>query len=120
VCLDGLTLLEGKIGAAAVDLRFLLAPGSKLFLGHFPGEPILPGIAHLGLALEAAERLGQEAVLLSGVRNFRLRHAVRPGDVVDVRASRAEGPGEVRFEVRVGAVVSSSGVLTLAPRAPRG
>ena len=117
--LDGLTVLEGDVRDAAVSLRFRLEPDSRLLAGHFPGEPILPGVAHLGLALEAAEHLWREGVVVDAVRSFRLRHIVRPGDVLDVHVARTDQAGEVRFEVRVGAVLSSSGVLTLAPAAPR-
>jgi 3-hydroxyacyl-[acyl-carrier-protein] dehydratase len=90
-----------------------LHEANPFFSGHFPGEPILPGVAHLGLALQAAEQLEERPVFLSGVRNFRLRQVVRPGDVVEVRVTRSSRAGEIRFEVCKGDLVASSGVLSL-------
>jgi 3-hydroxyacyl-[acyl-carrier-protein] dehydratase len=111
---DGLTLVEAAVSETSVHLKLRLEAGSALVDGHFPGEPILPGVAHLALAQEAAERLERRPVLVLGLRNFRLRQVVRPGDVIDVRVTRSPTPTELRFEMRVGDAVASSGILTIA------
>jgi 3-hydroxyacyl-[acyl-carrier-protein] dehydratase len=91
---------------------------SPFFDGHFPGDPILPGVGLLGLVLEAVEGFEQRPITLAGLRDFRLRHVVRPGDAIEVQLARTSRPGEVRFAVRSGSVLSSSGVLILAPPPP--
>ena len=117
---DGLTLVEAAVGEASAHLRLRLEPGSALVEGHFPGEPILPGVAHVALAQEAAERLERRPVIVSGLRNLRLRQVVRPGDVIDVHVTRSATPLELRFEMRVEGALASSGILIVAPEPPGG
>ncbi|HYO13448.1 MAG TPA: hypothetical protein VE685_09670 [Thermoanaerobaculia bacterium] len=81
---------------------------SPFFAGHFPGHPILPGIAHLALATRA---LSEQAIL--EIRTLRLRKPVGPGEALEVFA---EGPGEdgiARFEIRRGEETLSNGTVLL-------
>lgn len=73
------------------------------FAGHFPGHPILPGIAHL--ALVAGDRP------LAEVRTLKLRKPVLPGDILDL--SQEETGGLVRFEIRRGGEVVSNGIVRI-------
>lgn len=89
---------------------------SPFFAGHFPGHPILPGVAHLALIAEA---LGGVSIL--EIPSLRLRSPVRPGDALAVKI---DGPadGIVRFalsrqnEQENEAV--SSGTIRLGPSGP--
>src|SRR5215218_8177092 len=95
--------------------------GSRLFEGHFPGHPILPGIAHLALAERA---LGAP---LTAVRSLKLRRPVVPGEVLELSLRDPDEEAWVRFELRRdGEPVSSGAVWTvpsgeeaLADEAPR-
>jgi 3-hydroxymyristoyl/3-hydroxydecanoyl-(acyl carrier protein) dehydratase len=84
-------------------MRIEIPEDSPFFAGHFPGHPILPGIAHL--ALVARERP------LAEVRTLKLRKPVLPGDVLDLSLEEAEGL--VRFEIRRDDEVVSNGVLRI-------
>ena len=84
-------------------MRIELPRDSPFFAGHFPGHPILPGIAHLALA--AGDRP------LAEVRNLKLRKPVLPGDVLDL--SLEEKDGLLRFEIRRGEEAVSNGVLRI-------
>jgi predicted hotdog family 3-hydroxylacyl-ACP dehydratase len=86
----------------------IIPPDSPFFAGHFPGHPILPGIAHLALVAQA---LGGSPI--AEIPSLRLRSPVRPGDVL---ALKIEGPteeGSVRFELRREAEAVSSGSLRI-------
>jgi 3-hydroxyacyl-[acyl-carrier-protein] dehydratase len=91
---------------------------SHFFLGHFPDDPILPGIALLAMVMEAVATWEQHAVSLLGLRDFRLRRVVRPGDGIDIHLSRTVKAGEIRFAVKSGTAVSSSGILLVASTPP--
>ena len=63
--------------------------GEQFFLGHFPGEPVMPGVLILeGMAqvgallayLSAPEMIGNKLVFFAGLDNVRFRKVVRPGD----------------------------------------
>ncbi len=86
-----------------------LDPASPLFAGHFPGHPILPGIAQLAFVEQA---LGGS---LAAVRSLRLRRLVVPGETLDLSLAAPDGEGWVRFEIRHrGEVVSNGAVRTAA------
>ncbi len=84
---------------------------SPWFTGHFPGHPILPGIAHLALAQSAlSEILGRE-VALAAVRSLKLRRTVVPGDLPELRIGPPGEDGLARFEVRRGDAAASQGAI---------
>ena len=86
---------------------------SPWFSGHFPGHPILPGIAHLALAqLALSEILGREATL-GAVRSLKLRRPVVPGDLPELRIGPPGEDGVARFEVRCEGAAASQGVVEI-------
>lgn len=61
------------------------------FQGHFPGEPVMPGVMILeGMAQMGAllayismpEAIGEKLVYFAGLDNVRFRKMVRPGDQI--------------------------------------
>jgi 3-hydroxyacyl-[acyl-carrier-protein] dehydratase len=81
-----------------------------LFAGHFPGRPILPGIAHLALAARAFPEQS-----IAEIRTLKLRKTVGPGEALDVLAEGPEADGTARFEIRRGDETVSNGTLRLGP-----
>jgi 3-hydroxymyristoyl/3-hydroxydecanoyl-(acyl carrier protein) dehydratase len=82
--------------------------GSPFFAGHFPGHPILPGIAHPFLVTRAP---------VAEIPVLKLRSPVLPGDVLAVVES-VSTDGAVRFELRRSAEIVSQGTLRLASPEP--
>lgn len=90
-------------------------PGDgPLFEGHFPGRPILPGIAELALVARAlAPRDGPASV--RAIPFLRFRALVMPGDRLEVAAAIA-ADGATRFDLRRdGKVVANGAILFGAP-----
>lgn len=84
----------------------------EYFQGHYPGQPIMPGVlileamAQLGGVLlgQALEHKGKVAVLLS-MDNVKFRRPVTPGDqlILEAEAVRVrQRTGHVRCQARVG------------------
>ena len=80
------------------------------FAGHFPGRPILPGVAALTLASEALA-----CGPLAGIEHARFRSTIAPGESLALDAKRQGGD-----RIRVAVLRAGVGVLsaTLACREP--
>ena len=99
-------LLDAGTSGQGRLFRVEIPAASPLFTGHFPGRPILPGIAHLAFVERA---LGSP---LSAVRSLKLRRLVTPGEALDLLLFPADGNGWTRFEVRHEGEMVSGGSVT--------
>lgn len=83
--------LEGTPGPGMVDFRF--DAELPFFAGHFPGQPILPGIFQIEIARTAAEwSLGQLLVVRT-VGKAKFTRPVRPGETLRLTLKlSADGP----------------------------
>jgi 3-hydroxymyristoyl/3-hydroxydecanoyl-(acyl carrier protein) dehydratase len=107
--------------ADGVGWRLLLRvpEGTPLCDGHFPGHPIVPGVAHLAWVERALGELqeGRE-VAVAVVRGFRLRRPVHPGDELELTLQpAAEGEGGFVFAIRRGGEAVSDGRVEKGGRA---
>ncbi len=131
-----LSILPHRYPFLLVDKITALVPGEKaagkknvtinepFFQGHFPGEPIMPGV----LIVEALAQVGAVAVLsmpenknklalFTGINNFRFKQMVKPGDQLELEVTmtgmrRNLGKGEA--EARVDGKIVASGELWFA------
>jgi len=90
---------------------------SAWFSGHFPGNPIVPGVALIALVSEAVieqERVAGRSLAITGVRRVRFRLPVGPGDEVTLEATAVSGSSEPAFAFTVSLAGESAcnGVLT--------
>ena len=59
--------------------------------GHFPGNPIVPGVIQCEIMAQSCALLVKDEIvghttLYSGIDNVRFRHVVKPGDLCEVTA----------------------------------
>jgi 3-hydroxyacyl-[acyl-carrier-protein] dehydratase len=82
-----------------LSCRVAVAPDHPAFAGHFPGQPLLPGVVLLGEVLEVLMREAPEALgkhpCVSAVKFLA---PVRPGGSLEIRWT-APGQERLRFEV---------------------
>ncbi|WGM40560.1 AMP-binding protein [Caulobacter sp. NIBR1757] len=93
-----------------VLLRMTLPPTLAWFQGHFPGEPILPGISQVHMAvLLSREVLGwaPEGVDLNRVK---FKDIIRPGETLDLTLTADRDKGRLSFRwLRANGGEASSG-----------
>jgi 3-hydroxymyristoyl/3-hydroxydecanoyl-(acyl carrier protein) dehydratase len=78
------------------ELRIDVPVDCAWFKGHFPGEPILPGIALVHLVYEAISAMARqrgESVEISSLKRIRFTGPVRPGDTLQL-SLKHEGASE--------------------------
>lgn len=94
---DRVTALEGK----TIEGYKNVTANEPFFQGHFPGNPIMPGVlivealAQLGCILVASMPEGEgKLVLFAGIDGVRFRRQVVPGDKLDLYAEllKVKGP----------------------------
>ncbi len=131
-----LSVLPHRYPFLLVDKITELTPGKKaaglknvtinepFFQGHFPGEPIMPGV----LIVEALAQVGAVAVLsmpdndnklalFTGINDFRFKQMVKPGDQLELKVTMSgmrRNLGKGSAEARVEGKVVASGELWFA------
>ncbi len=86
--LDKVTSCEPEKECTAIKC---VSGNEQFFQGHFPGQPIMPGVLILealaqtgAVALLAKEENKGKIVLFGGVKNARFKRQVVPGDVLEL------------------------------------
>lgn len=97
---------EGKIVASVT-----IDGGSPWFSGHFPGDPIFPGIAQLKMVADLVAKSGAENVSLTGLSRVKFRKIVRPGDVLDIQAICGRNDKQYNFKITSGNQDICSGLM---------
>jgi len=60
---------------------------SPWFDGHFPGEPIFPGVAQIGMVFDAIRKTHNQELKVSSVRRVRFKGIIRAGDQLKIIAA---------------------------------
>jgi 3-hydroxyacyl-[acyl-carrier-protein] dehydratase len=113
--------LSHRSGTADQITASASVPGdSAWYDGHFPGHPLLPGIAILALveeAILAAEIEEGRTMRITGVGRVRFRLPVRPDEELALKISRQEGRGgwTYLFTVSLAGEPACTGAFTAKP-----
>ena len=77
--------------AVSVRAHYRVTGEEPFLAGHFPGNPIFPGVLQLealaqagAIAVLADARYADKLPLFGGVEDVRFRRLVKPGDVLDL------------------------------------
>jgi GT2 family glycosyltransferase len=98
--------------------RVVLVPNDlECLAGHFPGFPVVPGVAQIGWVVEAARELLGRPVEVEAIEALKFKRLLRPGDVVQLRVDLSRDGNALDFRLSDDAAMVSSGRLRLAPAA---
>lgn len=87
---------------------------SPWFDGHFPGEPILPGVAQIGMVFEAIRKAQKQELKVSSVRRVRFKSIIRPDDRLKILAAPLkQETGSYSFRILVQDETVCSGVMAV-------
>ena len=87
-----------------IEALAYVATDSPWFLGHFPNEPILPGIALINLTQQAIiedSAARGEGIIFEVLKRVRFTGPVRPGESLKVNIIREEAGEESLFSFKV-------------------
>jgi 3-hydroxymyristoyl/3-hydroxydecanoyl-(acyl carrier protein) dehydratase len=104
------------MGDAARDAITATIPASEpFFAGHFPGNPLVPGVAILDYVVAAIEQRSGVQRALQRIDSVKFVGALRPGEALTIELEPA-GADTIRFKCRCGDRAVATGVLTLQAR----
>ena len=91
---------------------------TPFFRGHFPDDPLVPGVILAeALAQVAGIAAGQAGMRLAALKAMKFPSAARPGEVLALDARKVGAVGglwQFAVEARVGGRVVAEGVIVLA------
>jgi len=123
--IDEVTELEP--GSRAVAF-FRVDPARDIFRGHFPGDPVLPGVYTVEATAQATDIVlmtkpayAGKIPLFLGINNVRFRKKILPGDLLEIHASllserEDKAIGTCKCTVYDGGELAAESEITIAMR----
>ena len=115
--LDEVELIDG-ISTGKYTIK-----GDEFFLqGHFPGNPVVPGVILCEMMAQSAcllvnEKCGGFTPYFTGMKNVKFKNKVIPGDILTLKSEKIAQKGSFYFisaSVTVGDKLAASGELSFA------
>jgi acyl carrier protein len=103
-----------KITDTTVLAQVTVRADSPWFSGHFPGEPILPGIAQLNMTAEVISRARRENLCVKRLSRVKFKRRVQPGERLEIHASTTDTANLYTFRITSEAQEVCSGMILLA------
>lgn len=122
------TTVEELEPGQSIITTFYVDPDREIFQGHFPGDPLLPGVYSVECMAQAADilllstpRYAGKTPLFLGIDRVRFPRKILPGETPEIRAVLARERQEKAIatcsaEGYVNGQLAVSGEVTLAMR----
>ncbi|EKE76658.1 thioester dehydrase family protein [Gallaecimonas xiamenensis 3-C-1] len=110
-------VLERRLDGDALILTLDMVPELAHFQGHFPGNPILPGVAQLDWAARFGAAHFGLSLACKRLEGVKFQALVLPGQVLTLTLCYDAAKGRLHFHFASPRGVHSSGKLALAREA---
>lgn len=120
--------VEDMTPGERIVTTFYIDPERDIFRGHFPEEPVLPGVYSVECMAQSADilllstrRYAGKIPLFLGIDRVRFLKKIRPGDTIEIRAQiSSERPEKAiatcSAEIYLQNELAAAGDVTLAMR----
>lgn len=120
--------VEEMVPGEHITATFFVSPDREIFKGHFPSEPVLPGVYSVecmaqtaDILLLSTQRYAGKIPLFLGINNVRFLRKILPGDTIEIRARLASERAEKAIatcsaEIYDRGELAAAGDVTLAMR----
>lgn len=88
-----------KMEATRLTASVTVEGDSRWFSGHFPNNPILPGIAQLKMVVDLIAASGAGNLRVTGLSRVKFRKIVRPGERLDIQVTDSDMKNHYLFRI---------------------
>ena len=103
------TIADGEILA-----QVMAGDSSPWFSGHFPDNPILPGIAQLNMVVDVIAQSTNQNLYIKRLSRVKFKKLVRPGEALEIHITANGGEGLYTFRITHASQDVCSGMMSLA------
>lgn len=103
-----------KTAVNELTARVTTDDDSPWFFGHFPGDPILPGIAQLEMIADLIAASREDKPCMTGLSRVKFKKIVRPGELLDIHAACGNKKDYYAFRISSGDEEVCSGMMRFA------
>ena len=103
-----------ETGEGSLLAQVRVSGNSPWFSGHFPGNPILPGIAQLKMVVDAIAAFRKQNLCIQGLNRIKFKDIVRPGEVLSIQVFAADASDQYAFRITSRDKEVCSGMVRLA------
>ena len=104
--------MSARVSTALLSVTRVIPADHPSFAGHFPGQPLLPGVLLLAEVMEALQAVPALSARLGprpGIVSAKFFAPVEPGNTITITLKDAVTG--LRFELHCGVVLAASGQL---------
>ena len=115
-------VVSSRVTADSAVYALDIAPDLHAFEGHYPGNPILPGVVQVDWAMRFARHAfaGSAAPVdwsgFSGVEQLKFHKIITPGERLELRLTWNAAAGKLGFSFESAAELKSAGQIRVRPR----
>ena len=78
-------LSEEKISDSKHNVTILVNEKHEIFKGHFPGNPIMPGVCMIQIIKELTEKITQKTLMIQTLSNVKFMALINPENNPELR-----------------------------------
>ena len=109
---DLYSVIKVELEANKVDAEIVLTPGHEIYKGHFPGQPILPGVLQLQLVQEILSEALNKKLRFKSSLNIKFLSMIDPGRV-NILSVEVEIISETEEGCKISALIHSGNTVFL-------
>ena len=94
----------------------MISPAWPCFRGHFPDDPILPGVVQLKMIADLITQSEPADIRFSGVSRIKFRRIVRPSEQLDIEVVCESPRTQYGFKITCGTENVCSGKMYFLPQ----
>ncbi|MBU4318775.1 MAG: hypothetical protein KKF30_16070 [Proteobacteria bacterium] len=98
-----------------IQAVFCFDQSLKVFEGHFPGKPILPGIFQFEMVRYAVEKISGSSLQIQSIQKSKFPARIYPGEKIYISIKLSEGNQsyKIRATIKTGELISGKLNMTL-------